>query len=134
MKNISQNLRSSIHASLLALLSYVMTPFAMANHIGQSEQNNFDVHYFSETMVKTLNHAASRNILVKQLMVADNSADEEVDMQTKRENMIKDCEDNRGVDCEKKADTELEAQQLDNKNIIYQDGRLRPRPRPRVGQ
>jgi len=132
MKKINQNFRFSIYFSLLVLLSYVITPSAMANHISQSKQGNLDVYYFGGAMAKTSSHAANQGS--RQFMVADNSADEEVDMQTKRENMIKDCEDNRGVDCEEKVDVELEAQQLDNKNIIYQDGRLRPRPRPRVGQ
>ena len=133
MKYIHQNLRFSIHASLLALLCCAITPTARANHIIQSAYNNSDVDYSSQTMAETSNQSAANqsSIPIKQLILADNSINEEADFQARRQKMIEHCEDNRGVDCEKKVDTELEAEQLDNNTVIYQDGRLRPRPRPR---
>ena len=68
---------------------------------------------------------------------ADNSEsgpDEEADMQATRQKMIDHCKANRGTDCEKAVDTELEAQQLGIVHtappLIKRIGQYNPDPSP----
>lgn len=152
MKPINQNLRFSIHAMLPALFCFAMIPSAMAGHIRQSEHDNTDEQYSSRSMADTSNQRADHQKIfpMKPLMVADSTvnetvkvsdnsesgSDEEADMQAKRQKMIDKCKANRGIDCERQVDTELEAEQLNSVHTSSPDqtdspGQPRPRPRPR---
>jgi len=150
MKPINQNPRFSIHVILLALVCFAMIPSAMAGHIRQSEQDNTDEQHSNRSMADMPNQRADHQKgVVRQLMVADSTAnetvkvsdnsesgsDEEADMQARRQKMIDKCKANRGIDCERQVDTELEAQQLDSVHTSppeQTDSPGRPRPRPRA--
>ena len=153
MKPINQNLRFSIHVMSLALFCFAMIPSAMAGHIRQSEHDNTDEQYFNRSMTDTSNQRADRQetVPMRLLMVADSTvnetvkisdnsesgSDEEADMQAKRQKMIDKCKANRGIDCEKQVDTELEAEQLNSVHTSSPDqtdspGQPRPRPRPKA--
>jgi len=153
MKPINQNLRFSIHVMSLALFCFAMIPSAMAGHIRQSEHDNTDEQYSNRSMTDTSNQRADRQetVPMRLLMVADSTvnetvkisdnsesgSDEEADMQAKRQKMIDKCKANRGIDCEKQVDTELEAEQLNSVHTSSPDqtdspGQPRPRPRPKA--
>ena len=151
MKPINKNLRFSMHVMLPALFCFAMIPSAMAGHIRQSEYDNTDEQYSNRSMADTSNQRADhqKSDPIRLLMVADSAvnetvkisdnsesgSDEEADMQAKRQKMIDKCKANRGVDCEKQVDTELEAQGL---GIVHTappdqtDSPILPRPRPKA--
>lgn len=65
---------------------------------------------------------------------APSAAEREAEYQALRQKMIRECLDNRGVDCETEVDTELEAQQMDGIRRVIVPQRPRPIvPRPRTG-
>jgi hypothetical protein len=152
MKPANQSLCFSPHAILLALLFFAMISPAMAKQMWRLEHDHADVNYSNRTITHTLTKQSGDQAAfsMTRFMVAESTAsefatetnasesgaDDEVDMEAKRQVMIEKCEDNRGVDCERKVDTELEAEQLE---IIHtappqMERPMRPRPRPKVSR
>lgn len=141
MKLIKQNPGFSITAILLPLFCLASSSSAGAVPAGPSTGYLTDLLYNSQPPdMSKQSVPGQENTPLGPAMVAENTtesiSEEEVDMETRRQQMIEYCEANRGVDCERKVDIELEAQQ-DGGGSVYDPPEqthrpIRPRPRPKV--
>lgn len=121
MKPVTQNFHFSIRIILPALFCFAMIPSAMATE-----------RYSSRAIAAT----SSQQDYQKDgpIRLAD-STDNEADAGAKRQKMMEDCKANRGTDCEKQVNTELEAQELDISHTAppaSMERPVRPRPVPRA--
>lgn len=142
MKLIKQNPGFSIPAILLPLFCFAMMPSASAMQMGPSTGNPADSIHTSQPAADMSRQRTvdQQNAPLRLFMVAENNAesvsDEEADMEARRQQMIEYCEANRGVDCERKVDIELEAQQDGGASVYDSPDQthrpIRPRPRPKI--
>lgn len=138
MKNALKNRRLSLRAGMVAFASFALISSADAAHLDHWSGKNGEAHYSSQASTvmpaRQLHDAESTS--PKLLLVADNDAtatnklepppEEDADLQALRQNMIKDCQSNRGVDCEQQVDTELQAEQPDgDQTVIRRPARRR---------
>lgn len=138
MKNAPKNRRLSLRAGIVAFASLALMSPADAAHVYHWNGKDGEKHYSSQAAAimpaRQLHDWESTS--PKHLLVADNDAsatdklepppEEDADLQALRQKMIKDCQSNRGVDCEQQVDTELQAEQPDgDQTVIRRPARRR---------
>jgi hypothetical protein len=130
MKNAPKNRRLPLRASIVASASIALISSADAAHVYHWNGKDGEKHYSRQAAAimpaRQLQDWESTS--PKLFLVADNDAtatdklepppEEDADLQALRQKMIKDCQSNRGVDCEQQVDTELQAEQSDGDQTV----------------